>query len=149
MPQTRRNADFPVRRVFAGRYPHPPSPLSNGIMGLADIFTSVFESKGLTYKVFQTKGLMLSKSAENGFGAASRGVFVDGRASKLPQSEFYCRTRRGFKSINFVAAGIQNPRPFGSAQGRLCRKNATRTGHPRKLRWVKVWAGPHSIMGSQ
>jgi hypothetical protein len=36
----------------------------------------------------------LSKSTENGFGAASRAVLVDGRASKLPQSDFYGRARR-------------------------------------------------------
>ena len=35
----------------------------------------------------------MSKSAENGFGAASRYVSVDGRASKLPQSELYCCAR--------------------------------------------------------
>jgi hypothetical protein len=64
-------------------------------MGLAEFFDLVFESKGLTYKVFQNKGLMLSKSAENWFGAVSRGIFVDGRTSKLPQSEFYGRTMRG------------------------------------------------------
>jgi len=31
----------------------------------------------------------LSKSAENGFGAASRAVLVDGYTSKLPQSDLY------------------------------------------------------------
>jgi len=36
----------------------------------------------------------LSKSAENGFGAASRCVSVDERTSKLPQSDFYRRLRR-------------------------------------------------------
>jgi len=34
----------------------------------------------------------LSKSAENGFGAASRAVLGDGHARTLPQSDGYCRT---------------------------------------------------------
>jgi len=75
MVQLRRNADFPVWDGVYRWVPPPPSPSSNGIMGLAEFFDLVFESKGLTYKVFQNKGLMLSKSAENGFGADSRGIF--------------------------------------------------------------------------
>jgi hypothetical protein len=33
--------------------------------------------------------LNLSKSAENGFGAVSRAVLVDGYTSELPQSDLY------------------------------------------------------------
>ena len=37
----------------------------------------------------------MSKSAENGFGAASRCVLVDGHSSKLPQSDLYRRAGWG------------------------------------------------------
>ncbi len=54
-----------------------------------------------------------------------------------------------------VAAGMkgQNPRPFGSAQGRLCRKNRDKGGaagilEPRNLRAL-VWGQPQWGCGSQ
>ena len=50
----------------------PPSPRSFEIMGLGGKSRQVFGFKGLASKVFQNQRLRLSKSAENGFGAASR-----------------------------------------------------------------------------
>ena len=79
----------------------PPSPRSFGIIGLGGKFHQVFEFKGLAGKVFQNQRLRLSKSAENGFGAVSRAVLVDGYTSELPQSDLYRGARRGLKSMDF------------------------------------------------
>ncbi len=67
----------------------PPSPRSFGIMGLGKNSRKIFEFKGLTGKVFENQSFRLSKSAENGFGAASRAVLVDGYTSELPQPDLY------------------------------------------------------------
>jgi hypothetical protein len=64
-------------------------------MGLAGILAWVFESKGVKHKVFQNKGLMSSNNAENGFGADSGGVFVNGRFSELPQPDLIVGRGRG------------------------------------------------------
>lgn len=63
------------------------------IIDLAKNCFQIFGFKGLAGKIFQNQRLRLSKSTENGFGAASRCVLVDGRNSKLPQSKFYYRAR--------------------------------------------------------
>src|SRR5271157_2285304 len=52
-------------------------------------------------KCFFLDILFHRKSAENGFGAVSRCVLMDGLISKLPQSDFYFRVRWVVKSINF------------------------------------------------
>jgi hypothetical protein len=49
---------------------------------------------------------MLSKSAENGFGAASRCVLVDEHISKLPQSDLYFRARWVVSQSISVAEGL-------------------------------------------
>ena len=72
----------------------PPSFGSFGIKDLGGGSRQVFGFKGLAGKVFKKQKLRLSRSAENGFGAVSRAVLVDGRASKLPQSDLYGRALR-------------------------------------------------------
>jgi hypothetical protein len=56
---------------------YPPFFLSFGIKDLGGGSRQVFGFKGLAGKVFKNQRLRLSKSAENGFGAASRVVLVD------------------------------------------------------------------------
>jgi hypothetical protein len=38
--------------------------------------------------------------------------------------------------------GDQNPRPFGFAQGRLCRKRRDKSGAPSMIKMRKGWASP-------
>jgi hypothetical protein len=49
-----------------------------GIKDLGGGYCQVFGFKGLAGKVFMNQRLKLSRSAENGFGAVSRAVLVDG-----------------------------------------------------------------------
>jgi hypothetical protein len=69
--------------------PLPPFFRSFGIKDLGGGSRQVFGFKGLAGKVFKNQCLKLSRSAENGFGAVSRAVWVGGRISKLPQSDLY------------------------------------------------------------
>jgi len=65
--------------------PLPPCLLES--WGYGEKTDPVFDSKGLTSKVFENKRLKLSKSAENSFGAASRAVLGDGRTPNCPNLE--------------------------------------------------------------
>jgi hypothetical protein len=62
----------------------PPLPPAIGIISLGGKSRKIFEFKGLIGKIFRNKDLRLSKSSENGFGAASRTVLGNGCASALP-----------------------------------------------------------------
>jgi hypothetical protein len=57
---------------------------SFGIIELGGKSRQIFGYKGLICKIFRNKDLRLSKSAENGFGAASRSVLGDGHTSDCP-----------------------------------------------------------------
>src|ERR1019366_7780562 len=62
----------------------PLPPRSFGIIELGGNSRQIFEFKGLTGKVFQNQRLRLSKSAGNGFGAASRAVLGNGTPLPCP-----------------------------------------------------------------
>ena len=81
------------------------TPPSFGIKDLEGSTRQVFGFKGLAAKVFKNQRLNLSKSAENGFGAVSRSVFVDRRASKLPQSDLYRHAPRGLSQSVSITDG--------------------------------------------
>ena len=75
----------------------------------------VFESKGLTARVFETKGLKLSKTAENGFGAASRVVWVDEPRS-CPNQMLKLLRATGLKSIYFDSRMLCDEKSRGLVQ---------------------------------
>jgi hypothetical protein len=57
-------------------------------MGLGRNSCQVFGFKGLTRKVFENQSFRLPMSPENGFGAVSRTVLVDGTPHNCPNQEF-------------------------------------------------------------
>jgi len=123
------------RPVCATTTPTPPFFRSFGIKDLGGGSRQVFGFKGLAGKVFKNQRVILSKSAENWFGAASRAVLVDGletapirslssRATGLMSMDFeQLRLQRLERAKARGEAALHSPQPsqawIGGASGGL------------------------------
>ena len=81
---------------------YPPIPLI-GIIELQAKTLKILEFKGPIVKIFRNKDLSCQRALKIGLGQFRGAVLVDGRASKLPQSESLSLSLRTtvLKSMDF------------------------------------------------